>query len=437
MARRSSWPAGCGSARCATAGSPRSSATATAAGTTSYGPPRRRSPDAAAEAGVMTVTHDLTTAADVQHAVARSRRPSPPAPPRSRPRGGCRATLLDELIGGLLPAAAARQPRRPRRRCPDRDPRDRGARQGRRLGRLDSDDRRRLVGRPHRASPRHVRRALCERPRRDRGRCDRPDGSHRPTADGGYRVTGRWGFASGCEHADWLFGNCIEAVPDEGPEMRIAVFSPDEVVIEDTWTASGLSGTGSHHFRVDDVVVPAERTFSMRTTSRASIDDRAHPGAVALLALQSRPGGRRRARSARRHPRHRREQGAAAGRRAARNEPAVPGRPRDGRHGAARRPLSHLRVRRADVGDRRGWPRVHVAATGETAGGRGVGHRRAPSVVETAYRAGGGTAIYAECALQRRLRDVHAVTQHFLVRRDTLVTAGAILAGQSPEIMVF
>jgi alkylation response protein AidB-like acyl-CoA dehydrogenase len=59
------------------------------------------------------------------------------------------------------------------------------------------------------------------------------------------------------------------------------------------------------------------------------------------------------------------------------------------------------------------------------------------SVVETAYRAGGGTAIYAECALQRRLRDIHALTQHFLVRRDTLVTAGAVLAGQPVDVPVF
>jgi alkylation response protein AidB-like acyl-CoA dehydrogenase len=62
---------------------------------------------------------------------------------------------------------------------------------------------------------------------------------------------------------------------------------------------------------------------------------------------------------------------------------------------------------------------------------------RALSVVETAYRAGGGTAIYAECPLQRRLRDIHALTQHFLVRRDTLVTAGAVLAGQPVDVPVF
>ena len=79
--------------------------------------------------------------------------------------------------------------------------------------------------------------------------------------DDGYRVTGRWSFASGCEHADWIYGNCVEAVVDGVPRLRIAVFSPDQVVIEDTWTVSGLCGTGSHHFHVDSVVVPAERTL--------------------------------------------------------------------------------------------------------------------------------------------------------------------------------
>jgi indole-3-acetate monooxygenase len=62
---------------------------------------------------------------------------------------------------------------------------------------------------------------------------------------------------------------------------------------------------------------------------------------------------------------------------------------------------------------------------------------RAASVVEMAYRAGGGTSLYADCPLQRRLRDVRAMTQHFLVRRDTFATTGAILAGQPVAVPVF
>jgi hypothetical protein len=58
-------------------------------------------------------------------------------------------------------------------------------------------------------------------------------------------------------------------------------------------------------------------------------------------------------------------------------------------------------------------------------------------VVRAAFRAGGGGAIYAASPLQRRLRDVDALTQHFLVRRDTLATAGAILAGEDVDVMVF
>jgi alkylation response protein AidB-like acyl-CoA dehydrogenase len=58
-------------------------------------------------------------------------------------------------------------------------------------------------------------------------------------------------------------------------------------------------------------------------------------------------------------------------------------------------------------------------------------------VVDTAYRAGGGSAIYTDNPLQRRFRDIHALTQHFLVRRDTMTTAGAILAGQDPKVMIF
>ena len=54
-------------------------------------------------------------------------------------------------------------------------------------------------------------------------------------------------------------------------------------------------------------------------------------------------------------------------------------------------------------------------------------------MVDAAYRAGGGTSLYPTSPLQRRLRDIHAVTQHFLVRPDTMVTAGAVLAGQDTD----
>ena len=58
----------------------------------------------------------------------------------------------------------------------------------------------------------------------------------------------------------------------------------------------------------------------------------------------------------------------------------------------------------------------------------------AAAVVDTAYTAGGGSAIYASSPLQRRLRDVHAITQHFAVKPDTLTLAGAVLAGQDVDL---
>ena len=90
--------------------------------------------------------------------------------------------------------------------------------------------------------------------------------------DGGYRVSGRWGFASDCEHADVLFGNCIEGFVDGVPQLRMAVFTPDEVEIEDTWTATGLCCNGepplprrrSRCARSPDVCAVRRRTLRRR-----------------------------------------------------------------------------------------------------------------------------------------------------------------------------
>ena len=93
-----------------------------------------------------------------------------------------------------------------------------------------------------------------------------PMGMAQATADG-YRVTGRWPFASGCEHAGWRMGGAI--LTDEpkaangAPAMRCLIFRADQTRVVDTWHVSGLRGTGSHDVEVSDALVPRARSFSL------------------------------------------------------------------------------------------------------------------------------------------------------------------------------
>src|SRR4051794_37152010 len=89
-------------------------------------------------------------------------------------------------------------------------------------------------------------------------------------ADGGFRISGRWPFASGCDRWDWLFGNCVIAFedgprigPGGGPLLRGGVFPREDAEIEDTWYTLGMRGTGSSHFNVQDLYVPEERTLDI------------------------------------------------------------------------------------------------------------------------------------------------------------------------------
>ena len=286
----------------------------------------------------------------------------------------------------------------------------------------------------------NIRRGVCERARRrsSRERSRRRASISPPvTAATGSPADGR--SSAAVEHATWLFVDCVEGFADGTPELRIALLSPDQVVIEDTWTAFGLAGTGSHHIRVDDVVVPAERTFSLQHGEPCVDATVAHISppslystCLAALALGIAQGALDDIVALSR------EQGPTSGRRSARDQPHLSVRSRECRRGAARRARSltyesaELMWATAEAGlelTLQQRARLRAGAVWVT--------DRAVSVVETAYRAGGGTAIYAECPLQRRLRDIHALTQHFLVRRDTLVTAGAVLAGQPVDVPVF
>lgn len=88
---------------------------------------------------------------------------------------------------------------------------------------------------------------------------------------GGYRVTGRWAFATGCEHCDWMFANCVvleNGQPRPGlvpgvPLTRAMLFRANEVRIIDTWNVLGLKGTGSHDIALEGAFCPEERSFDI------------------------------------------------------------------------------------------------------------------------------------------------------------------------------
>jgi 3-hydroxy-9,10-secoandrosta-1,3,5(10)-triene-9,17-dione monooxygenase len=81
--------------------------------------------------------------------------------------------------------------------------------------------------------------------------------------DGGYRVSGYWDYASGCDTATHFFGSCaIKDGPDgEQKGMLIALFRHEDYEIERNWDMLGMRGTGSHRVVVKDLFVPAHRTL--------------------------------------------------------------------------------------------------------------------------------------------------------------------------------
>ena len=102
--------------------------------------------------------------------------------------------------------------------------------------------------------------------------------------DGGYRITGRWAFASGIQHSTWVWATAVVMdgdTPAPGaagqPATRICLVPADEAVLQDTWCTAGLRGTGSHHFVLEDVFVPAERAIDPAPILMGSANGAWHP----------------------------------------------------------------------------------------------------------------------------------------------------------------
>jgi alkylation response protein AidB-like acyl-CoA dehydrogenase len=255
----------------------------------------------------------------------------------------------------------------------------------------------------------------------------------------GLRVSGRWPFGSGCEHAQWRMGGVLvmdddkpELLPSGSPHVQSVLFAADETEIIDTWSVSGLRGTGSHDVAVHDVVVPASRCFSLFTSPPRS-DAPAIcrlpffgvlAGGVAAVAL----GITRAAIDA---------LTTLAGKK----------QPVGAKRTIANRELVQLDVARAEARLRAGRALLHAAVATATASPAGDLEARAglrlaawhatteaAAAVDLMYNAAGATGIYASHPLQRHFRDVHVATQHVMVSPQAATMVGRVLLGLDADV---
>jgi len=82
-------------------------------------------------------------------------------------------------------------------------------------------------------------------------------------AEGGFRLSGHWRYASCCEHCDWVLLGALVGRSEAPPEGRIFLLPRADYERVDTWRVSGLQATGSWDVIVEDAFVPAYRSQSM------------------------------------------------------------------------------------------------------------------------------------------------------------------------------
>ena len=268
-----------------------------------------------------------------------------------------------------------------------------------------------------------------------------PGGTAEAT-DGGWRVRGRWPFASGCLHADWMLAMCVMTragkplFGDDGkPLMRGFIMPASAWEIEDTWHVAGLEATGSHHIAFKDKLVPTENFFDFLKgppcvhgplyqtvqetlpvvhgafavgVARGALDE--------LLAL------------------------AATGRQ--QFHTAVAMRDSETFQGELGRIEAELRAAQAMLRTQAASHWRHALAGTLRNEARFVEATQAAiwiagacmRVVDACFELAGGSAVYETSPLQRRLRDMRVGAQHAAVHRRHYLNAGKQLLASLPPV---
>ena len=262
--------------------------------------------------------------------------------------------------------------------------------------------------------------------------------------EGGYRVSGRWQFASGHGHAAWMGGHCrvqepdgaIRCGPDGQPVERTMLFPHDAAAWTVGWDVIGLRGTGSDTYAAEDLFVPAAHSVQRDTDAERRIDAPLYRFSTTHLYAAGFAGV---------------SLGIARG-----LLDAFVALARDKTPRATAATLRDSQVIQREVAEASAKLRSARAFLLETlrecwdhaqGGGRlTLDHRaairlaatsaihRAREVGDWAYAEAGATAIFESQPFERRFRDLHAASQQVQGRAAHLETVGRHLLGLNPGL---
>ena len=254
--------------------------------------------------------------------------------------------------------------------------------------------------------------------------------------DGGYRVSGRWTFVSNCHHCTWLAASSIVFLGDTmstgpaGPEIVMTWIKRSDWRIIDTWDTAGLRATGSHDIEVSDLFVPEHRTCPMPPPDPVQDGALSRFPVVGLFSVGMAAAALGLARAAIDELLRLAETKTPFGMASTlstRPTTQIAVCDATATVGSARALLVEEATRVWELA-RAGAPvpnerqaLLRLAATHATAA--------SATAVDRMYTTAGGTALFKSSPLQRCLRDVHTITQHFFVAPPTYEMIGKILLG--------
>ena len=268
----------------------------------------------------------------------------------------------------------------------------------------------------------------------------RPMGRARPV-DGGYRIDGRWDFASGVNHARWLMAPCVlwdgdkpMRGPTGAPMARIFWVPSGSATILDTWRVLGLRGTGSHDFSIADVFVPESHSAAMGALpleKGALYEPRLHLSWIWTATVANAIGIARGALDA--FTELASTKSSTMSTALLRDRPLVQARVAE-----AEAILSAARAYvQAAVGDL--WMRAGRgdsdldAAIAQARLAITHGMREAARSVDIVFHAAGTNAVYERNPLERHFRNIHVAIQHAAGLPAHMEAAGKALLGLRPE----